>query len=60
PVPPPHLFCLDAPGGDICLIVDENGAYHAVRDKFPPLGVPVSQTGVVDSQVGSTSSVCSP
>ncbi|CAM9274421.1 unnamed protein product [Scytosiphon promiscuus] len=51
PVPPPHLFCLAAPGGDVCLIVDEKGAYHAVRDKFPPLGVPVSQTGVVDSQV---------
>lgn len=50
-VPPPHLFRLPAPGGGVCLIVDENGAYHAVRDAFPPLGLPVSETGVVDSQV---------
>lgn len=50
-VPPPHLFRLTAPGGDVCLIVDENGAYHAVRDTFPPLGFPVSETGVVDTQV---------
>ncbi|CAM9442684.1 unnamed protein product [Pylaiella littoralis] len=52
-VPPPHLFCIPAPGGDICLVVDEQGGYHAVRDVCPPLGVPVSQTGVVDSQVGA-------
>lgn len=50
--PPPHLFCIPAPGGDICLVVDEKGAYHAVRDACPPLGVPLSQTAVVDTQVG--------
>ena len=48
---PPHLFRLPAPGGDVCLIVDEKGAYHAVRDVFPPLGLRVSETGVVDTQV---------
>lgn len=53
-VPPPHLFCIPAPGGDVCLVVDEKGDYHAVRDACPPLGVPVSQTAVVDSQVGVT------
>lgn len=52
-VPPPHLFCIPAPGGDICLVVDEKGAYHAVRDACPPLGVPLSQTAVVDTQVGN-------
>lgn len=51
-VPPPHLFRIPAPGGDVCLVVDEKGAYHAVRDAFPPLGLPVSSTGVVDTQVG--------
>ena len=51
-VPPPHLFCIPAPGGNICLVVDEKGAYHAVRDACPPLGVPLSQIGVVDTQVG--------
>lgn len=50
-VPPPHLFRIPAPGGDVCLVVDEKGAYHAVRDAFPPLGLPVSSTGVVDTQV---------
>lgn len=50
-IPPPHLFRVPAPGGDICLIVDEKGGYHAVRDAFPPLGLPVSETGVVDSEV---------
>ena len=50
-VPPPHLFRIPAPGGDVCLIVDEKGAFHAVRDAFPPLGLPVSSTGVVDTQV---------
>lgn len=50
-VPPPHLFRLPAPGGDICLVVDENGGYHAVRDAFPPLGLPVTASGVVDTQV---------
>lgn len=50
-VPPPHLFRIPAPGGDVCLIVDEKGAYHAVRDAFPPFGLPVSSTGVVDTQV---------
>ncbi|CAB1104398.1 unnamed protein product [Ectocarpus sp. CCAP 1310/34] len=51
PVPPPHLFRIPAPGGDVCLVVDENKSYYAMRDCFPPFGVPVSQTGVVDSQV---------
>lgn len=51
-VPPPHLFRIPAPGGAVCLVVDEKGAYHAVRDAFPPLGLPVSETGVVDTQVG--------
>lgn len=51
PVPPPHLFRIAAPGGDICLVVDEKKSYFAMRDRFPPFGLPVSQTGVVDSQV---------
>ncbi|CAN0102516.1 unnamed protein product [Ectocarpus sp. 12 AP-2014] len=51
PVPPPHLFRIPAPGGDVCLVVDEKRSYYAMRDCFPPFGVPVSQTGVVDSQV---------
>ncbi|CAM9721007.1 unnamed protein product [Ectocarpus sp. 4 AP-2014] len=51
PVPPPHLFRIPAPGGDVCLVVDEKKSYYAMRDCFPPFGVPVSQTGVVDSQV---------
>ncbi|CAN0051228.1 unnamed protein product [Ectocarpus sp. 6 AP-2014] len=51
PVPPPHLFRIPAPGGDVCLVVDEKKNYFAMRDCFPPFGVPVSQTGVVDSQV---------
>lgn len=50
-MPPPHLFRLPAPGGDVCLVVDEMGAYHVVRDRFPPLGLPLSETAVVDSQV---------
>lgn len=57
-VPPPHLFCIPAPGGDVCLVVDENGAYHAVRDACPPLGLPLSQTAVVDSQVTLSVSTC--
>lgn len=51
PIRPPHLFSLPAPGGDICLVVDENGLYHAVRDRFPPLGKPVSESGIVDTEV---------
>lgn len=57
-VPPPHLFRLPAPGGDVCLVVDEMGAYHVVRDSFPPLGLPLSETAVVDSQVNKGKSVC--
>lgn len=51
PIRPPHLFSLPAPGGDICLVVDENGCYHAVRESFPPLGMPVSESGIVDTEV---------
>lgn len=48
---PPHLFALPAPGGPICLVVDENQHYHAIRDSCPPLGMPISEWGVVDTQV---------
>lgn len=51
PVCPPHLFSLPASGGNICLVVDEKGRYYAVRDSFPPLGLPVSESGIVDTQV---------
>lgn len=57
-VPPPHLFRIPAPGGDVCLVVDEKGDYHAVRDAFPPLGLPVSETGVVDTQVQTSTLWC--
>lgn len=50
-LPPPHLFTLPAPGGNICLVIDEKGCYHAVRDAFPPLGLPVSESGIVDTEV---------
>ncbi|CAM9478255.1 unnamed protein product [Choristocarpus tenellus] len=51
-VPPPHMFSVPVLGKKICVIVDERGQYHAVRDAFPPLGIPVSETGVVDTEVG--------
>lgn len=49
---PPHLFQIPAPGGTVCLIVDERGSLHAVRDSCPPLGLPISESGIVDTQVG--------
>lgn len=47
----PHLFSIPAPGGNICLVIDERGAYHALRDSCPPMGTPISDSGVVDTEV---------
>lgn len=58
PLYPPHLFSLPSPGGDICLIVDENENYHAIRDSFPPLRLRISESGIVDSQVCSVRFGC--
>lgn len=47
----PRLFSIPAPGGNVCLVIDERGAYHALRDSCPPMGLPISDSGVVDTEV---------
>ncbi|KAG5190329.1 hypothetical protein JKP88DRAFT_261961 [Tribonema minus] len=50
--PPPLVFSIPVLCGTVCLVVDENGKSHAMRDSCPPLGSPISATGVVDSEIG--------
>ncbi|CAM9318424.1 unnamed protein product [Discosporangium mesarthrocarpum] len=51
-IPPPHVFTIPVLGRKICVLVDEKGGHHAVEDAFPPIGIPVSEVGVIDTEVG--------
>lgn len=51
PSPPPWVLSVPVLCGNMCLIADENFNYYACKDSCPPLGAPISATGVVDSEV---------
>jgi hypothetical protein len=54
--PPPLVYRLPVLCGAVCLVVDERGDCHAMLDSCPPLGAPISATGVVDTEVSQEQS----